>query len=53
MLTGTATNAPKSFPKSPEDLFKKRAEPMNAKQFAAVFSQILGKPVTIDHSVAA
>ncbi|MER9768869.1 hypothetical protein NKJ09_22715 [Mesorhizobium sp. M0189] len=52
MLTATGTNAPKHFPKSPEDLLKKReTKAFNPQQWAATFSQILGKPVKIDRPV--
>lgn len=48
MLTATGTNSPKNFPRSADELLKKRdTTPFNQKQWAAVFSQILGKPVKI------
>lgn len=44
MLTGTATNAPKSFPKSPDELLKKAtpAEPMTPKQWESMLQYMSG-----------
>lgn len=40
MLTATGTNAPKSFPTSPEDLLRKfkPQKPMNKRQWEAMFN---------------
>lgn len=44
MLTGTATNAPKSFPKSPDELLKKSqpAKPMTPKQWETMIKYLSG-----------
>ena len=44
MLTGTATNAPKSFPKSPDELLKRSepAKPMTPKQWETMIKYLSG-----------
>lgn len=44
MLTGTATNAPKQFPKSPNELLKRSepAKPMTPKQWETMIKYLSG-----------
>ncbi|NEI70954.1 hypothetical protein GR212_15325 [Rhizobium lusitanum] len=45
LLTSTGTNAPKNFPKSPDDLLKKRGvveEVMNPKQWLGIIKHLTG-----------
>ncbi len=42
MLTATATNAPRKFPKSPAELSKKDDAPLSRSQWASVISQLGG-----------